>query len=346
MDKNLWIHFFQESLSGTYLEWFYQLDGTNIHNWEDLATSFYKQYQYNADLAPTRTQLQGMSLGSGEGFKEYAQKWRDLAGRVQPPLTDRELVDMFLGTLSGPFFNHLIGNSSDGFTNLILTGERIEAGIKSGKIQKVASSSTEKKPFKKEASAVYNSRRTERPEHRQSVSAVMIAKPAAAPRPTNPQKFERPRREFTRLSMTLSQILPQLLSTNLVTVREAPKFPNTTSPKYNLNARCAYHSESHGHDTNDCWALRNKVQDLIKAKEIEFDAPENPNVITAPMPKHGCGINVVDTDLFVTLVDEVSTPLMTVKKNFWLAGLFPSYGEGCHMCSFLCFGCHLLKLGV
>ena len=30
-----------------------------------------------------------MSLGTGEGFKEYAQKWRDLAGRVQPPLTDR-----------------------------------------------------------------------------------------------------------------------------------------------------------------------------------------------------------------------------------------------------------------
>ena len=91
--------------------------------WEDLATSFYKKYQYNADLAPTRTQLQSMSLGTGEGFKEYAQKWRDLAGRVQPPLTDRELVDMFLGTLSGPFFNHLIGNSSAGFTDLILTGE-------------------------------------------------------------------------------------------------------------------------------------------------------------------------------------------------------------------------------
>ena len=42
------------------------------------------------------------------------------------------------------------------------------------------------------------------------------------------------------------------------------------------------------------WAMRNKVQDLIKAKEIEFDAPENPNVITAPMPKHGRGVNFVD----------------------------------------------------
>ena len=75
-----------------------------------------------------------------------------------PSLADRELVDMFLGTLFGPYFNHLIGSSSFGFTELIMTGERVEAGIKSGKIQKGASSSTEKKPFKKESSAVYSSR--------------------------------------------------------------------------------------------------------------------------------------------------------------------------------------------
>ena len=47
----------------------------------------------------------------------------DFVGRVQPPLSDRELVDMFPGTLSGPFFNHLIDSSSAGFTELILTGE-------------------------------------------------------------------------------------------------------------------------------------------------------------------------------------------------------------------------------
>ena len=68
-------------------------------------------------------------MGASEGFKDYTQKWGDLAGRVQPPLSDRELVDMFLGTLSGPFFNHLISSSSNGFIELILTGERVEAGI-------------------------------------------------------------------------------------------------------------------------------------------------------------------------------------------------------------------------
>ena len=115
--------------------------------------------------------------------------------------------------------------------------------------------------------------------------------------------------------MTLSQILPQLLNTNLVTLREAPKNPNTISPQYNPNARYAYHSKSPAHDTNNCWALKNKVQDLIESKEIEFDAPEKPNVITAPMPKHCHGVNVVDDDLFVTSVEEISTPLVTVNKN-------------------------------
>ena len=35
-DRNLWVHFFHDSLSGTQLEWFYQLEGTNVRNWEDL----------------------------------------------------------------------------------------------------------------------------------------------------------------------------------------------------------------------------------------------------------------------------------------------------------------------
>ena len=56
------------------LEWFYQLEGVNVRNWEDLAAAFYKKYQYNANLAPTHTQLQGMSMGVSEGFKDYAQK--------------------------------------------------------------------------------------------------------------------------------------------------------------------------------------------------------------------------------------------------------------------------------
>ena len=120
-----------------------------------------------------------MSLGSNKGFKEYAQKWRDFAGRVQPPLTDREMVDMFMGTLTGPFFNLLIGSSSSGFIEMILTGERIESGIKSGKILMEASSNAERKPSggRKETNIVYGQRRHNTNNHHQSVGAVLMSDP-------------------------------------------------------------------------------------------------------------------------------------------------------------------------
>ena len=88
-----------------------------------------------------------MSMGSEKGFKEYTQKWRDLTGKVQPPLADRELVDMFMSTLIGPFYHHLLGSSSAGFTKLILIGEHVENGIRSGKIQVAASSNIVNKAY-------------------------------------------------------------------------------------------------------------------------------------------------------------------------------------------------------
>ena len=101
---------------------------------------------------------------------------------------------------------------------------------------------------------------------------------------TNQARVERPVWQFTQINMTPAQVLPHLLKLNLSSLKEAPKNPNTASPYYHSNAKCAYHSESPGHNTNNYWALKNKIQDLIDAKEVEFDAPEKPNVISAPMP--------------------------------------------------------------
>ena len=33
---------------------------------------------------------------------------------------------------------------------------------------------------------------------------------------------------------------------------------------------------------------------MIDAKEIEFDSPETPNMITAPMPNHDKGVNSIN----------------------------------------------------
>ena len=62
-------------------------------------------------------------------------------------MAERELVDMFMRKLIGPFYNHLLGSSSAGFTELILTGEHVENGIRSGKVQVATSSNTMKKAY-------------------------------------------------------------------------------------------------------------------------------------------------------------------------------------------------------
>ena len=94
--------------------------------------------------------MQNLSYGPKDSFKEYAQKWRELAARVQPPLMERELVDMFMSTLQGPFYDHMIGSASAGFVDLVMAGERIEVGLKLRKIQINGSSGSSgggKKPF-------------------------------------------------------------------------------------------------------------------------------------------------------------------------------------------------------
>ena len=98
--------------------------------------------------------------------------------------------------------------------------------------------------------------------------------------------------------MSLSQALQHLLKANLVELCDPPANPDTFSPKYNPNTKCAYHSNSPGHETDQFWALKNKIQDLIDNKTIEFDPPPTPNVITAPMPNHGKGVNIVEDTIF------------------------------------------------
>ena len=49
------------------------------------------------------------------------------------------------------------------------------------------------------------------------------------------------------------------------------------------------------------------------------------------MPKHGRDVNVVEDDMFVTAIDELITPLLTIKRNMLTVGLFLGCDERCHL---------------
>ena len=56
--------------------------------------------------------------------------------RVQPPVMECEMVDVFSGTLQGQYY--MSYSNSDSFAEMVTYGENIEVGIKLGKIQDVS----------------------------------------------------------------------------------------------------------------------------------------------------------------------------------------------------------------
>lgn len=57
-----------------------------------------------------------------------------MASRVRPTLSDNELVDIFMGTLQGLYFENMIGSSLTNFDDMVTIAERVESGLKSEKI--------------------------------------------------------------------------------------------------------------------------------------------------------------------------------------------------------------------
>ena len=151
-NDKLLIYLFQDSLSGASLEWYTHLERTNIQTWKELADAFFKKYIYNSDMAPTKIQLQDLTQKANESFKQCAQRWRELASGVQPPLLEQELVDMFLDTLQGLY---LTSGCASKFSKMIMIGERIEHGLKIRKIQHVATTFELPDQDDEETSAVF-----------------------------------------------------------------------------------------------------------------------------------------------------------------------------------------------
>ncbi|XP_017406816.1 uncharacterized protein LOC108319988 [Vigna angularis] len=133
-DDKLLIHFFQDSLAEAALSWYTHMESSHIYSWTDLADAFVRQYKYNMHVALDMLQLHHMAKKDDESFKEYVQRWRELAAQVEPPLYDKEMVAMFVSTLQPPFYEHMIGNMTSNFADIIIIGERIEIGLKNGKI--------------------------------------------------------------------------------------------------------------------------------------------------------------------------------------------------------------------
>ncbi|KAJ9178669.1 hypothetical protein P3X46_010536 [Hevea brasiliensis] len=340
-DDRLLIHFFHESLSGAALRWCVQLDRSRLRSWKDLAEAFLKQYKFNCDVAPTRRDLQNLVQKDRESFKEYAQRWREKAAEVHPPVTDNELCSLFIETLKAPYFNLMIGNTSNSFSDIIQAGERIEANLRMGRLQELAENPAKKTASfgKKKEGDVHSATRQNNyspfpqnnyrpypPSHGQTIANIpplfpnypqprpqyppptnfqpRSPPPPAQPRP--PQNNPRPpRNPDPPLPLPLSEIYRYLVGINQIVPVPLDSIQPPYPRWYDATARCEYHGGAQGHSTDNCEALRGRVHALIRNGWLKIEGNGSlSNVTSNPLPNHntGSGVNMIEYE------EEGSTP--------------------------------------
>lgn len=82
------------------------------------------------------------------------------------------------------------------------------------------------------------------------------------------------------------------------------------------------------HDTEDCWALRHKVHDLIENGTIAVSTPISQNIKTNPVPTHATGpsnlvVNMISMDKFSSDPSQLIGPLGPLVRVHLMKDLTP-----------------------
>ncbi|KAK2369039.1 hypothetical protein QL285_082195 [Trifolium repens] len=288
-NDKLLIHYFQDSLTGAALRWYMDLDSTDVRNFNDLASAFIRQYSYNSYLAPDRDELRALTQREKETFKEYAQRWRELAAQIRPPLEEKEFCKLFLNTLSPFYYKKMVASAPNNFTEMVAMGMRLEEGVREGRLVNGNAPANNakfgnnflKKKEPEVGMVTHRGPRSEYPAY-PHVAAISPIPQQPFNQPNRPQRTQ----SFDPIPMKYADLLPALLAKNLVQTKSPPPVPERLPAWYRTDFTCAFHQGAPGHDVEHCYALKKEVQNLVRANLLSFK-DSNSDVKVNPLPTMG-----------------------------------------------------------
>jgi len=282
-NDELLIHCFQDALTGVALIWYMGLDRIDIKNFNDLCEAFVQRYNYNLYLAPDRDQLQAMTQNDNESFEAYAQRWRDFAEQVRPPLKEKELAKIFLKTLDQFYYENMVASAPSNFAEMMTVGMRLEEGVREGRLVRESNPTDSSEEKDQEMSMVNGGPQQQYPVYHPTAAVMPDTNAVQNPgyQPQFPQYQQQPRQtprtKFDPIPVKYAELLPDLLERNLVQTRPPPLVPKKFPARFRADLSCDFHQEALGHDVEHCYTLKNAVQDLVEDNILTF--PDlNPNV--------------------------------------------------------------------
>ncbi|KAK4724407.1 hypothetical protein R3W88_027186 [Solanum pinnatisectum] len=139
-DEALLMRLFSRSLSGEALEWFTSHEIRQWPSWNALVKDFIKRFAYNVEIVPDHYFLEKMKQKSNESYREFAYRWRKEAVRVRPPMSEKEIVEVFVQVQKLEYYDRIMFLVGATFAEIVKVGDTIEDGLRTGRIARVAAS--------------------------------------------------------------------------------------------------------------------------------------------------------------------------------------------------------------
>ncbi|KAA0060308.1 RNA-directed DNA polymerase (Reverse transcriptase), Ribonuclease H-like protein [Cucumis melo var. makuwa] len=235
--------------------------------------------------------------------------------------------------LDGSQVHRMVGSASTNFSDVITIGERIEFGVKNGRISDPASEIRRMMTPKKKEEEIHELSSTQRVVHVSSPTvgqtnySYSYQNGGKSPFSQVTQRNARnswKKTYFDPIPMSYTELLPQLLKSHQVAI--VPQEPlQPPYPKwYDPNIKCEYHARVVGHSTENCFPLKTKVQSLVKAEWLKFKKTEEESDVNQnPFPNHERPtINIADTftERYKNKVCDVTTSMNTLFQILRRAG--------------------------
>ncbi|PKI42338.1 hypothetical protein CRG98_037257 [Punica granatum] len=251
------IHSFQDSLSGSALDWFMSLKAEDIPTWADLSRNKTQQIQlFHSTL---RGIYYSHLLAHTSSFSDLIKAGKKLDLGIK------------LGRMEGP------------------TGKGEES---SKKVLATTSSSSGKRGMEVSVNAINPTQPTP-----QQYLVNFTTSPTAAPAYFPPPPQHQHQSVYYSAPPVPPPMASQPFDHHYAPAPTSPRPLVSRAPPPDQSKRCEYHQSTPGHTLDNCWRLRDEIQKRIDSNKLTFNAVRPPNVQDNPLPDHrpnsGPSINMI-----------------------------------------------------
>ncbi|KAF3772064.1 hypothetical protein EJ110_NYTH58847 [Nymphaea thermarum] len=284
--------YFSRSLEGIAAQWYKEnVNPVELKEFDKAINMFVERFEQNAPMAPTLSTICSLRQKQGEKAGEFIQKWRIQRNKMKEPISETQALSLIRKNLAQPLKSLIRNAPIKTFTKLIEQANSIEEGIEEGDFDGIIA------PKYKED--VKKGGKTQLPTH--FIANVGIRNDQSSkqdkevPHKRNMQfskgdderKNKHPGwsydRKFTPLSQSREKILEYLLTKGTIVLPKVSQPPKMMG--VNKEKLCKFH-RAPGHDTEDCFVLKNIIQDFIN-KDLQICDEGTPEILRNPFLDHG-----------------------------------------------------------